>query len=74
MPLGMKNLVGFLTAGDLKKSGRKVKFISLAFSAAELKLPILQSPEEQQKQFKFEYENHLATNVQDLRPAMHRRK
>lgn len=49
MTLGINNLVDFLTAGGLKKSGRKDKLIARDFSAAELKLPILQSSEEQQK-------------------------
>lgn len=49
MTLGINNLVDFLTTGGLKKSGRKNKLIARDFSAAELKLSILQSSEERQK-------------------------
>lgn len=59
MALGMNNLIDFRTVQGLKTSGRKVELVACSFSAVELKLPILWSSEEQQKQLKFDYEKCL---------------
>ena len=41
----------FLAVHGLKTSGRKAELVACAFLAVELKLPIIESSEEQQKDY-----------------------
>jgi hypothetical protein len=61
MSLGMNTLADFLAVRGLNTSGRKVELVARAFSAVELKLPILASSEEQQAKLKIEYEKRLSS-------------
>ena len=52
LDLGRNTLVDFLAVYGLRTSRRKAELIALAFLAAELKLPIIESSEKQQAKLK----------------------
>ena len=59
LDLSVKQLADYLTVRGLATTGRKIELVARAFTAMELKLPILESTEEQQKRLKQDYANKL---------------
>ena len=52
-------LQDYLSVRGLNTTGRKIKLVAQAFTAFEMKLPVITSSEEQQKKLKLDYENRL---------------
>ena len=53
--LGRNTLVNFLAVRRLKTSGRQAELVTRAFLPVQLKLPIIESSEEQQAKLKIGY-------------------
>ena len=50
LDLTVKQLTDYLSVRGLNSSGRKVELVARAFAAMEMKIEIVQSTQEQQKQ------------------------
>ena len=60
LEMGKSQLTDFLSVRGLSTSGVKVELVARAFTAIEMKLPILVSSEEQQKLLSTEYQTRLS--------------
>ena len=61
--MGMNNLTDFLAVRGLSSTGRKIELVARAYAAVEMKLPIIDSSEEQLRRFTLEYEKRQVTGL-----------
>ena len=59
LDLTVKQLTDYLSVRGLNSSGRKVELVARAFAAMEMKIEIVQSTQEQQKQLVHSYQKKL---------------
>ena len=59
LDLTVKQLTDYLSVLGLNSSGRKVELVARAFAAMEMKIEIVQSTQEQQKQLVHSYQKKL---------------